>query len=297
MYNVLYKDNFLVLKGTTTQFPIFAIGLVIKNTLEKNHELWLVLQNMWKAYDSVGWEHLKKSLVKIKICSKFIQFFGSIYGGHINRVMTDFGLTNKYPVHDDLDQKKVFLSFFWHIFYDLLLCEVKKQKSLCGYKLNSYFVFKTGCAESQARLIFFFTASAFVNDTIWVGCNQKTIQYILNIASDFFHINNIFINNNKTVAISINCSVKCLSLLINRLPISIAKKSESYCYLGIYLFTDGFSKPSLAKAHSDVWFFANFVLKKTISDKQFLYLVSAVLYLIIGYKTQFSFIFSSVCNK
>ncbi|KAG9285846.1 hypothetical protein G9A89_013271 [Geosiphon pyriformis] len=42
-FNVLHGDNFLVLKSTTTQSPIFAIGLVIEDALEKNWELWLVL--------------------------------------------------------------------------------------------------------------------------------------------------------------------------------------------------------------------------------------------------------------
>ncbi|KAG9304837.1 hypothetical protein G9A89_016867 [Geosiphon pyriformis] len=59
---------------------------------------------MRKVYDSVGWDHLKKSLVRIKMCNKFIQFFGNIHKGHTNWVMTDFGLTDDYHVHDNLDQ-------------------------------------------------------------------------------------------------------------------------------------------------------------------------------------------------
>ncbi|KAG9306240.1 hypothetical protein G9A89_016144 [Geosiphon pyriformis] len=54
VFDVLYGDNFSMLKGTTIQSPIFAIGSVIEDALEKNHELWLVLQDMQKAYDSVG---------------------------------------------------------------------------------------------------------------------------------------------------------------------------------------------------------------------------------------------------
>ncbi|KAG9295291.1 hypothetical protein G9A89_021222 [Geosiphon pyriformis] len=59
-FDILYGDNFLS--------SIFAIGLVVEDTLEKNWELWLVLQNMQKAYNSVSWEHLKKSLLVIE-CS------------------------------------------------------------------------------------------------------------------------------------------------------------------------------------------------------------------------------------
>ncbi|KAG9297095.1 hypothetical protein G9A89_019376 [Geosiphon pyriformis] len=38
-FNVLYGNNFSVLKGTSTQTPIFTIGFIIENALEKNREL------------------------------------------------------------------------------------------------------------------------------------------------------------------------------------------------------------------------------------------------------------------
>ncbi|KAG9292209.1 hypothetical protein G9A89_023929 [Geosiphon pyriformis] len=53
-FDVLCENNFSVLKGTMIQSPIFVIGLVVKDALKKNWELWLVLQDMWKTYNSVG---------------------------------------------------------------------------------------------------------------------------------------------------------------------------------------------------------------------------------------------------
>ncbi|KAG9288051.1 hypothetical protein G9A89_017646 [Geosiphon pyriformis] len=53
IFDVLYGDNFFVLRDMMTQSLIFAIGSVIENALEKNRELWLVLQNMHKTYNSV----------------------------------------------------------------------------------------------------------------------------------------------------------------------------------------------------------------------------------------------------
>ncbi|KAG9300819.1 hypothetical protein G9A89_003168 [Geosiphon pyriformis] len=289
-HNVLYGDNFSVLKGMMTQSPIFAVGLVVENALEKNRELWLVLQDIRKAYDS-------KCLVRIKMCNRFIRFFGSIYKGCTNRVMTDFGLTDGYWVHDNLDQGEVFFSLLWHIFYDPLLCEVKHQESMCEYRLIFHFVSKSGRVKLQAGLSSCFAAGVFVDNTIWVGSSQSTTQHILDVTSEFFQINDISIKNNKTVAIPINCRVGNTALFISGSPISVAKKGESHQYLGIFLLTEGLSRPSLAKAHSDVRFFTNLVLKKAISDKQFLYLVSVVLQSIISYRTQFSFVPISICNK
>ncbi|KAG9291767.1 hypothetical protein G9A89_012052 [Geosiphon pyriformis] len=72
---------------------------------------------------------------------------------------------------------------------------------------------------------------------------------------------------------------------------------KSYQYLGIFLFIDGLSRSSLAKAYLDIHFFCNLALRKAVSDKQFLYLVLAVLYPIISYRMQFSFVPVGVYNK
>ncbi|KAG9297128.1 hypothetical protein G9A89_019409 [Geosiphon pyriformis] len=173
-FDVFHENNFSVLKSTTIQSPIFVIGSVVEDVLKKNQELWLVLQDMWKAYNSVGWKHLKNN----------------------------FGLMDDYHVHNSLDQREVFSPLLWQKFYDPLLCEVKHQES----------------------------------------------------------INDISINNDKTVAILINSRVSNSSLSIS------------------------------VRVHSDVRFFTNLVLKKAVPDKQFLYLVSAVLHPIVGYRTQFSFV-------
>ncbi|KAG9302272.1 hypothetical protein G9A89_008763 [Geosiphon pyriformis] len=171
-FNVLHVDNFSVLKGTLIQSPIFAIGSVVENALEKNRELWLVLQDIHKAYDSVGWDHL---------------------------VMTDFGLLDSYRVHDE-------------------------------YRIDSRFVAKSGRIKTSREKTFFLAAGAFVDDTIWVGSSQASTQYILNIASKFFVINNISINNNKTVAISINREVKNALLLINEPNLAQAYKNPIVSY-------------------------------------------------------------------
>ncbi|KAG9307793.1 hypothetical protein G9A89_023358 [Geosiphon pyriformis] len=231
------------------------------------------------------------------MCDRFIRFFGSIHNGHVNRVITDFGLTDGYCVHNGLDQGKVFSPLLWCIFYDSLLCEVKRQNSVYGYRLNSNFISRTGRVDPQAGLSSFLAAGTFVNDTIWVGSSQAAIQRILDVANEFFRFNDISVNNDKTVAIPINCQVLDPHLTISGVPIFIAKRGESHCYLGIFLSSEGLLKPSLAKAQADVRFFVNLVLKKAISDKQCAYLVSAVLFPIISYRTQFSFVSVGVCNK
>ncbi|KAG9297570.1 hypothetical protein G9A89_007645 [Geosiphon pyriformis] len=223
-FNVLCGNNFSVLKSMSTQLSIFAIG-----------------SNMRKAYDFVGWEHLKRSLIRIKMCDKFIRFFGSIYNDYTNRVMTDFGLTDDYHVHNGLDQREVFLPLLWHIFYDSLLCKIKRQESICGYRLIFYFISKTGRMKFQAGLTLFLAT---------ISSSQAATQHIFNVASDFFCLNDISINNDKTVTIPINCRVAAPYLTISNMPISIAKRDEPHYYLGIFLSSKGLSKLSLAESKS-----------------------------------------------
>ncbi|KAG9291166.1 hypothetical protein G9A89_013038 [Geosiphon pyriformis] len=235
-FNVLCGNNFSIFKSTSTQSPISAVGSIVENALEKSHELWLVLQDMHKAYDSVGWPHLEASLCHIKMCGKFIKFFGNIYNNRFNRVMTDFGLSDGYKVLDSLNQSE------------------------------------TGRIKTSEGITSFFATGVFVDDTIWVGNGQASIQHIFNVANEFFLINDININSKKTVAIPINKKMGVPVLSINGQTITVANPG-----------------PSLAKANSDIRFFSNMVLWKAVSDKQFSYLVSAVLQLIVSYRTQFSF--------
>ncbi|KAG9288619.1 hypothetical protein G9A89_006720 [Geosiphon pyriformis] len=118
--------------------------------------------------------------------------------------MIDFGLTNEYMIYDRLDQEEVFLLLLWRIFYDSLLCEIKRHEQLCGYRLNLKFFTKSSRANPKGGKTFFFVAGAFVDDTIWVENCLVATQYILDIASEFFLINNIAINTDKTIIIPIN---------------------------------------------------------------------------------------------
>ncbi|KAG9294133.1 hypothetical protein G9A89_021492 [Geosiphon pyriformis] len=236
--------------------------------------------------NKISLSHLLNSLVRIKMCSHFINFFGNIHKGRINWVMTDFGLTDDYVVHNGFNQE-----------------EVKKHEHLYSYRMCSKFFTRTDKPDPKSNLTFFFAAGAFVDNTIWVGNCLTAIQNILNIASEFFAINDILINTEKTIAIPINQGAWDAVLSISGSRISVARKYESHKYLGIFLSTNDLSKPSLAKAYVDVKFFTNVVLRKTITEKQFLYLVSAVvidntvLQPIVDYRLQFSFASKSVCEK
>ncbi|KAG9298580.1 hypothetical protein G9A89_002527 [Geosiphon pyriformis] len=119
-FNVFCGDNFLVLKNILIQSLIRS---VVENVLKKNRKLWLVLQDMYKAYDSIGWHYL--------------------------------------------------------IFYDPLLCKVKRHKHLCKYKIDFRFMVKSGKIETSGEKTFFLAAGVFIDDTIWGELHQYLGIFLL----------------------------------------------------------------------------------------------------------------------
>ena len=62
VYNTLKGPNFAALKGELTSSPIAMLNCAIEDAREKNNELWIVCQDMAKAFDSVGLTPLKFAL-------------------------------------------------------------------------------------------------------------------------------------------------------------------------------------------------------------------------------------------
>ncbi|KAG9307669.1 hypothetical protein G9A89_023234 [Geosiphon pyriformis] len=154
-----------------------------------------------------------------------------------------------------------------------------------------------GRIKSNTSLISYLAAGAFMDNTIWVDNCYTVTQNILNIANKFFELMNISINTKKTVAILINPRTRNIFLEVSGSSISITKAGKTYQYLGIFLLNKDLSGLSLKKVNSDVKFFSFMVLHKAIMNKQFSYLVSTVLQSIVEYRTQFSFINKSTCEK
>ncbi|KAG9284415.1 hypothetical protein G9A89_023672 [Geosiphon pyriformis] len=104
--------------------------------------------------------------------------------------------------------------------------------------------------DAWSGLTSYFAASAFVDNTIWVGNCLSTTQKILDIVSEFFSVNDISINASKTVAILINQGVKDVSLSISGSNILVAKRKESHwlqfsCVLKSVCDSDALHHPEL----------------------------------------------------
>ncbi|RHZ77019.1 hypothetical protein Glove_186g87 [Diversispora epigaea] len=131
-------------------------------------KLWIMFQDMSKAFDSVNSDSLDAALRRIKVPEHFINMIGSILQNRENQVITIHGNTLPYKVEDEWTDNL-------HI-------------------------------SSRKRLKLRVSVAAYVDDTNWFALNKMDIKQILEIANEFYQMNDIAINKNKSYLIAINAN-------------------------------------------------------------------------------------------
>ncbi|GBC23530.2 RNA-directed DNA polymerase from mobile element jockey-like [Rhizophagus irregularis DAOM 181602=DAOM 197198] len=154
-YNVLQGYNCCGLPKECTNEPIHLVNNFIEDARENKKELWVLTQDMKKAFDSVG------SL----------------------RVATAYGLSDGFTGYDGIDQGDALSPLLWRIFYDPLLVRIQQTK-------DSIYEMKVNWPND-------------INDP-----KTWTMQKIVDIANEFYLINDIDINTKKSEMIIINPTVE-----------------------------------------------------------------------------------------
>ncbi|GES73632.1 reverse transcriptase family protein [Rhizophagus clarus] len=165
--NVLKGNQFAALPGNSTFELIRMINEIIQDAKENNKELWLLSQDLGKAYDHVNIFMLEKAIKHIKIPSNFIKIIFNLFKNRQNQVITAYGLTNPYDMLIGIDQGEVISP---------LLYEDTSEKT---EKLT-------------------ISSSAYMDDTQWLAPSQNNLEKILKIADSFYKLNDIQVNKEKS---------------------------------------------------------------------------------------------------
>ena len=106
-YNILQGPNYAGLSGDSTAIPIHILNNIIEDAKQNNKELWILFQDMRKAFDSVSLKMLKKALLRIKLPEVAVNFIFNLYKERKIKVVTSFGLTEEFEAKDGIDQGEV----------------------------------------------------------------------------------------------------------------------------------------------------------------------------------------------
>jgi len=101
---ILRGPNFAGLPGENIQEPIQLLNSICEEAREKKKELWILLQDTAKAFDTVNLDMLNKSLQRIKIPEKIIQLIVFLFKDRQFKIITAQGLTNTITAGDEINQ-------------------------------------------------------------------------------------------------------------------------------------------------------------------------------------------------
>ena len=79
--------NFAGLPGNLTEEPVHIMNMIIEDAKDNNKELWLVLQDMKKAFDSVSLTVLKLAIERIKLLKVVIKLILYLFTNRESKII------------------------------------------------------------------------------------------------------------------------------------------------------------------------------------------------------------------
>ncbi|GET56608.1 reverse transcriptase family protein [Rhizophagus irregularis DAOM 181602=DAOM 197198] len=279
-HEILKGPNYAGLPGESTSAPLSIINGILEDAREENKTVWIVAQDMAKAFDSVGMVPLQKALERIRLPPSTINFIINIYKNCKIKIITAYGVTDTFTACDGIDQGEVISPLIWRIFYDPLLHRIQEDEAL-GYcmELN----WPDNVFNNNKRKITVRTAvSAYADDTQWIAKSKNEAEEILLIADEFFDINDIKINGEKTEIIVVNPeesneNERFLEIGKNNDKVFVNKGSVPIRILGVWFKADKGDKHIEAIVKKEISTIVGAIRHKHITHAQAIYIINTVL--------------------
>jgi len=213
------------------------------------------------------------------------------------------GTTDPYDVLTGIDQGEIISLLLWCIYYDPLLCEIQSRN--LGYNLEAKIKRDVYDTEFQRESIKF-PGLAYMDDTNWISNDIEDLENILEIADEFYKLNDIKINKEKSE----------LLLKLNKRKFDYKRKI--YINFGDQIINIQPKHPNESTRILGVWFNMsckkNYVTKQIqteirnisdninrkmsyITDKQSLYIFNMLIIPKIEYRSQLTYLTEKICDK
>ncbi|GET55807.1 hypothetical protein GLOIN_2v1783661 [Rhizophagus irregularis DAOM 181602=DAOM 197198] len=280
---VLKGGNFASLPGGSCRDPIVVLESIIHDAHVNKSPLWILSQDISKAFDSVDLKMLRFALERIKLPAFAIKFILSLFMKRSNRVFTAHGTTPSYRVRIGIDQGEVISPLLWVIYIDPLLI-VLKNEMMDPYTLHAPSLINPLAQANPGGLRI--NNLVFMDDSTLISSSKSGMESMLSITEEFYQINNTSANHNKYV------------LITNSLPsTSVLSPSPvvSFRFLGVWFNVAGsrdFVKKQVARECNS---FAATVRPAKLSAKQIVYLHNTVLIPKLEYRMQVTHLSESEC--
>ena len=278
-HNVLSPHNYAAFHQQSTLQPISQLTSIIEHASISKQEVWLLLQDMSKAFDSVHIPTLVRALQRIQIPSSIVNLLTFLLFNHTNQVITDYGLTKPYPVEDGIDQGETFSLILWKIYYDPLISRIHKEH--IGYQ---------GITQTQPTPRHIqASVMAYMDDSLWIAPNKSSLTQILATANSFYNFAMIKVNPTKSI-LATNTISEDKTITFNGEILKAIDNSQSFKYLGAWFSITGKPMTTQKVILTEALSCATKLQKSFITEKQAIYIINNVIISRISYRLNSSFL-------
>ncbi|GBC19596.1 hypothetical protein RIR_jg41862.t1 [Rhizophagus irregularis DAOM 181602=DAOM 197198] len=283
---VLQGGNFAGLPGGSTDVPIKMLDAIIhqhKHDSTDDQELWIVSQDISKAFDSMDLNMLKLALDRLHIPALLVRFILNLFTRRNNKIITCHGDTAAYRVRVGIDQGEIISPLLWVIYLDPLLT-VLNQEARDPFILKSSALLNYSPLEFEQHSLPI-SHLTFIDDSTLIASSKSGIEDRLSITAEFYTLNNVQANSAKYVLLSSSSpSSKIIfdltpSFLVSDLSLSLSSLSlhASFRFLGVWFSLSASSDFVLKQARSMVKDMAALLGPKKLLAQHVAYLYNAVL--------------------
>src|SRR6185437_12544757 len=103
---ILSLYNYVALPNNSTSIPIHILNNLIEDANCNHKKIWLLSQDMSKAYESVNFTLFEYLLSRLALPPQIINILTNLLANRQNRVITNLGLTSLYQINNGIDQSE-----------------------------------------------------------------------------------------------------------------------------------------------------------------------------------------------
>ena len=294
--SVLTGGNFASLPGGSCDPPIMILDSIIHDAKINNKPLFIFLQDISKAFDSIDCNMLKLALQRLNLPAISINLVLELFTNRCNTIITAHGSTDPYKVKVGIDQGEVISPLLWVIYIDPLLT-VLRQENTHPYIMRSA---STSVAISNLT---------FMDDSNLIASHIDGLKHMITIAQEFYDLNNTKINFDKAELIcNRDPDIPDLPLPSASQPFTFVLPSKqfsiiplplrsSFRFLGVW-FTFAFSSAFVKQqSKTEYSLFAKKLSNKHLTIDQIHYLHNAVLLPRVEYHLKATMLSEKDCKE
>lgn len=273
-HGILRGGNFGFTSGRRTTDFVHVLRATIDDSLLRRRGLEVLLLDVRRAYDSVSWISLQRSLERIRVPAAYIQLLRNIFDGRRSAVITTYGESREFHPACGLDQGEVNSPLLWLVFYDTLLCRLNR----CG--VGYTFAADPDCAEAPQPRV---ACGAFADDLTLVAQSRADLQRLTDLCASFFRLHDVAAHPGKTVHVVNRWAARAgtqrirLSADESNLVHNVLDEHAPFRLLGAWLTLDGLPSRAMPKLLATGRGIAHLVRAKAINDDIARYIANTVL--------------------